>query len=131
MNDSNPFLEPVPEGLGRPEGRESDPARVWISSVLRFGSYGSTALILAGIVGGLLHPAPLVPCALRDLPGRVLEWDAGAIMQAGIVLLLMTPVIRIVVAMASFARERDYRYTWVSIGVLLVVLSSILLRVVQ
>lgn len=110
--------------------RASSPAHS-ISLVLKAGSYGSAALMLAGVVLALLRPARPVHYALRDLAGGLAALEPTAIMQAGIALLLITPVIRIVVAIASFAAEGDRKYAWISLGVLAIVLSSIVLKVVH
>lgn len=107
--------------------RQVSPAHL-ISLVLKAGSYGSAALMLAGVVLALLRPGRPVHYPLGDLPGAVLHLEPTAVMQAGIALLLVTPVIRIVVAFVSFAAEGDREYAWISLGVLAIVLSSIVLK---
>lgn len=108
-----------------------DAAVRWISGVLKLGSYGSTFLMLVGVVLALFRPAAEAHYPLGELVGQLARLDATAVMQAGIALLLITPVVRILVAIVSFAHERDYRYVWVSVGVLLIVMSSILFRMVR
>ena len=100
-----------------------------ISLILKFGSYGSAFLLLAGVILALFRPAPSVHYPLRELAGRLARLDATAIMQAGIALLLVTPVVRIVAAIVSFAGEGDHRYAWIATGVLLIVVSSVLFRI--
>jgi uncharacterized membrane protein len=100
----------------------------WIAWVLKFGSYSSALLMAAGLVLALFRPAAAVHYRLADLGHHLLRLDPTAVMQAGIAMLLATPVVRIVVAIIGFARERDYRYVWISSGVLLIVISSILFR---
>ena len=101
----------------------------WISGVLKFGSYGSALLMLVGVLLALIRPSRRASYPLEDLASHLLRLDATAVMQAGITLLLLTPVIRILVAIFCFAREGDYRYAWISSGVLLIVISSVLFRV--
>jgi uncharacterized membrane protein len=36
--------------------------------------------------------------------------------------MLLTPLVRVLVAMALFFREKDWRYGWISAGVLLILL---------
>src|SRR5579885_1776115 len=101
-----------------------------ISAVLRYGSLISTLVMAAGIVlllvtGGSvpsssrqgIHPALLVPALIRLEP--------AAIIELGVLLLLLTPIFRIVVALLSFALERDFKYVLIALGVLAVVLFSI------
>ncbi len=107
---------------------QDDTAGPWISRVLKLGSYGSAFLMLAGVILALFRPASTVHYPLRELARQLVRLDATAFMQAGIALLLATPVVRIAVAIVAFARARDYRYAWISAGVLLIVISSVLFR---
>lgn len=79
----------------------SDPAadRV-VALTLKIGAYLAFALIVAGL---LLQPV---------LP------EGRKIAAAGLLVLLATPVVRIVVAGAQFVHERDWRYALVSLVVL-------------
>lgn len=56
----------------------------------------------------------------------ILEFRGRAIIQAGIVLLIATPVMRILVSGIGFIAERDYLYTGISVLVLLIILISAL-----
>jgi uncharacterized membrane protein len=101
-----------------------------ISAVLRYGSLISTLVMAVGSVLWLvtrgsvpgsshhgIHPALLIPALIRLQP--------AAIIELGVLLLLLTPIFRIVVALLSFAFERDFKYVLISLGVLAVVLFSI------
>jgi uncharacterized membrane protein len=48
------------------------------------------------------------------------------LVQAGLVLLILTPVARVAMAVAGFALERDWLYTVVSLVVLLILVFSLL-----
>ena len=74
---------------------------------LRIGAWGSLALIVLGLVLGLLH--------------------AGAgdmVLRAGFLFLMFTPALRILVAGLVFLHERDYRYALVSLTVLTIVVAT-------
>jgi uncharacterized membrane protein len=101
-----------------------------ISVVLRYGAIVSTLIMAAGVVLAmfrgslgassayrLIHPRDLLPPLLRLEP--------VAIVETGILLLLFTPIARIVVAVIGFALERDLKYVLISLGVLAIVLLSI------
>lgn len=101
-----------------------------ISLILRVGSFGSAGLMLAGIIlislrpaGSLQRAVALIP--LRQLARELVRGNPLAVMQAGVLLLLLTPLVRVVMAGVAFLRERDYRYTLVSLGVLAILLISI------
>jgi uncharacterized membrane protein len=51
---------------------------------------------------------------------------AGALLSAGIVVLLATPVIRVAVSSAGYARQRD----WLFVGLTLVVLAELLSSII-
>jgi uncharacterized membrane protein len=48
-------------------------------------------------------------------------------MQLGLLVLLATPLLRVVVAAGTFWRRKEWRYTMISLLVLLSVLISVLL----
>lgn len=79
-----------------------------VALVLRIGAFGCFFIMLAGLLIGLF------------LPGRI----PLHIERAGVLLMLATPVVRVVVACFLFFREKDRRYGWVSLGVLVILLLS-------
>lgn len=99
-----------------------------VALALRLGSYASAALLGLGLLLALLKPPAAVHYSLRELLRQIATADPTAVMQAGILLLLVVPVMRVIVAAVSFAYERDYAYAAISVAVLLIVLSSILVR---
>jgi uncharacterized membrane protein len=79
-----------------------------VSWTLRAGAYGSFALLLTA--------ATLKTFGEIDVGMRVATW--------GILLLIVTPTVRIIAAVAMFALERDKKMVLVSMGVLLIVVLS-------
>jgi uncharacterized membrane protein len=77
-----------------------------VAMVLRVGAFGCFFIMLAGLIDGLF------------MSGRV----ALDIERAGVILMLATPVVRVIVACFLFFREKDYRYGWISFGVLVILL---------
>jgi len=77
-----------------------------VAMVLRAGAFGCFFIMLAGLIGG---------------------WFVGGhiplqIERAGVLLMLATPVVRVAVACFLFFRERDYRYGWISLGLLVILM---------
>lgn len=66
----------------------------------------------------LRHPVPL----LRGIAGG----DASAIVELGILLLVATPICRVIFAVIAFAIERDRLYVAISVTVLAVLLFGML-----
>ncbi len=77
-----------------------------VAWVLRVGAFACFFVMLAGLMVGLF------------VPGRI-PLD---IERAGVLLMLATPVVRVVVACFLFFREKDWRYGWISLGVLLILM---------
>jgi uncharacterized membrane protein len=77
-----------------------------VALVLRTGAFGCFFIMLAGLIAGLF------------VSGRIpLEIE-----RAGVLLMLATPVVRVVVACYLFFREKDYRYGWIYLGVLIILM---------
>ena len=77
-----------------------------VAMVLRVGAFGCFFVMLAGLIDGLF------------MPGRI-PLD---IERVGVLLMLATPVVRVIVACFLFFREKDYRYGYISLGVLVILL---------
>jgi uncharacterized membrane protein len=82
-----------------------------LSLTLKVGAYTAFGLIVAGL-----------------LLQFVVLWGAR-LAGAGLLVLLATPMLRIIVACLQFLRERDFRYALVSLGVLAVVVLAYVLGI--
>lgn len=108
-------------------------AELVISYVLRGGVLVSAAIILAGVIAFyrdyLTTPerAPSVtafPHTLPDVAAGLAHGDPLAIIALGLLVLLITPVVRVAVSIIAFALERDWRYVAITALVLLILLVS-------
>lgn len=87
-----------------------------VARVLRVGVLIAAALIAAGL---LIMATGILP-------------DAGLrIVMAGLVVLVLTPILRVVGALWIFLRERDFIYAAFSVIVLLVLVAGMLLGHVE
>jgi uncharacterized membrane protein len=77
-----------------------------VALVLRIGAFGCFFIMLAGVSVGLF------------VNGRV----PLNIERAGVLLMLATPVARVIVACFLFFREKDWKYGWISLGVLVILM---------
>lgn len=100
-----------------------------IALVLRYGALISTVIMALGLTLMLLRGPAGSLTFHRIRPGmlfqKLAQFDPAALTEFGILLLLFTPILRIVVAVISFALERETKYVLISLGVLAVVLVSI------
>jgi uncharacterized membrane protein len=74
-----------------------------IGRILRSGVYLSAACLVIGLTTSLLAGAP---------------WFAGTLMNAGLILLMATPVARVALSVVEYRRRRDWTF---------VILTSIVL----
>jgi uncharacterized membrane protein len=77
-----------------------------VAMVLRIGAFSCFFVMLAGLIDGLF------------MTGRI----PVDIERAGVLLMLATPVVRVVVACYLFFHEKDYKYGWISLGVLVILM---------
>jgi uncharacterized membrane protein len=82
-----------------------------LGRVLGIGTAASTVCLAAGLV-------------MTFAAGR--NSAAAALLSAGIVVLLATPVVRVAVSSAGYARQRD----WLFVGLTLVVLAELLSSII-
>jgi uncharacterized membrane protein len=122
------------QGHERPEGVRMERM---ISLLLRVGVVAASALVLAGGLhylhqygGGVPHYGVFQgePASLRTLGGilgAAAHLDSRALIQFGLLLLILTPVARVVFSVAAFALQRDRLYVCVTLLVLAVLLYNL------
>jgi uncharacterized membrane protein len=74
------------------------------------------------------------PADLRNPLGIVKDATAlrgPAVIQLGVLLLIATPVLRVLFSVGAFARQRDFTYVVVTLVVLAVLLSSLFLGAME
>jgi uncharacterized membrane protein len=124
-----------------------EPERVWtderldaiLGNLLRSGVLLAGAVVLAGAFVYLFHhgrgPMPPygvfegTPQEYRHISSIVTVAATGrarGIIQLGILLLIATPIARVVFSVLAFAVQRDYTYVIVTLIVLAVLLYSLL-----
>ncbi|HAL83245.1 MAG TPA: DUF1634 domain-containing protein, partial [Mucilaginibacter sp.] len=56
----------------------------------------------------------------------ILSFKGQAIIQTGIILLIATPILRVIFSAVGFVLEKDYMYVGISLLVLLIIFMSML-----
>lgn len=110
-----------------------------LGDLLRFGVLLSAAVvILGGVIHLKSHGGDKAP-TYRDFGGQTEELrhvdsvvvkafsgDGQAIIQLGILLLIATPIARVLFSAFAFLLQRDYLYVGVTVLVLIILLYSLL-----
>lgn len=110
--------------------------RTLVSTVLLAGVLLSATLLIVGLAGALavgwdgsLTGAPPVPPSDPTDFSGVLTGLADlrpiAIAQAGLLVLVLTPVVRVAASAVAFGLERDGMYTAITLAVLAILLVSL------
>jgi uncharacterized membrane protein len=98
-----------------------------LALLLNAGTALAMALGIAGLAWSMTTGAALDPAALRSFTpaaapvlDRVLAGtiDAGTLMLASAIVLILTPILRVFAAMLLFGRERDWTYVFICLVVL-------------
>lgn len=77
-----------------------------VANTLRWGAYAAFAVLLVALIA-----TPFVSPQRADLLYRI-----------GVLVMMATPAMRVLISMLVFLRERDYKYSLVAAGVLLILI---------
>ena len=109
-----------------------------IGWILRAGVFISMAIVFIGGVVYIYrhghttadyHTFKGVPDFVHNASGiinGIFTFRGRAIIQAGIILLIATPVVRVIFSAIGFVLEKDYLYVGITLVVLLIIFSSML-----
>ena len=103
----------------------------YVGTILLIGSFCAAALLILGL--GILsfqaHPRDYLNSLIRpyfsDIFSNLLRGEPIAIINLGILLMMLTPFLRVVAAVFSFFSEKDFRYAIVAFGVMVILLFTI------
>lgn len=97
-----------------------------VALTLRTGVLVSAFFLLAGIILGIgrggVHP--LDASDLSAVPAKIAAFDAEAMIHLGLLILMLTPIARVIAVLIEFARRREVAFVLVSIGVLLLLVMT-------
>ena len=118
-------------------------AELVISGVLRVGVVTSLLVIVVGTLltffhhpdyvtsraelDRLTHPGAAVPQSLKGVMSGIRSFRGQSIVAAGLLLLILTPVVRVAVSILAFMVQRDRTYVAITSVVLLLLLLSFVL----
>lgn len=104
-----------------------------VIGILRLGVMVSAALIVIGLLAQILKggAAPQAlggsfPILLSRVAGGVLRLEPAALVDAGLLVLLVTPMARVAAGIVASARARDAAYVIIGLVVLALVLYGLL-----
>ncbi|MBC7108185.1 MAG: DUF1634 domain-containing protein [Methanomassiliicoccales archaeon] len=101
----------------------------YVRLVLFSGMILSVSLLIIGLVAFFLSPPGWSDIAIPidRIPGEIVKGNPVAILNLGIVLLIATPLMRVIIAFAVFLSEKDFRYAGISLFILLIIGIAVLI----
>jgi uncharacterized membrane protein len=111
------------------EDQQPDPLARAVSWTLLCGLSASIVLILLGWLLTATKEPPETPhdTGLLTLPARAVRGDGTAMLELGLLLLMLTPVARVLVLAIGWLLDRDWTFSLVAFCVLALLSLSILL----
>lgn len=108
---------------------KSEAVEVVVSKWLRVGVLASAAVILTGLLLFLIsgdsgYPEKTFPTSLAGIYSGLLSLKSYAIILTGLIMLIVTPVLRVFISIFVFLHERDYLYVGITIVVFLILVAS-------
>ena len=117
------FSDSTPAGEERPDETRLNVA---ISRVLAIGLLVAVALLLVGVILTLARPGLSFAhkTLISDMPRAVAAFEPGGFFELGLLVLVATPVARVVALGIGFARRRAWMFCGFSVLVLTVLALS-------
>ncbi len=89
----------------------------------------SICIMVLGLAVYALFPAQSsTPVSIQQLPAELLKGNGQAILLVGILVLIATPLARVITALAVFIIDRDIKFIAICVLVILVLLVAVLVR---
>ncbi len=97
-----------------------------VGSILSFSHHPQYAFSSAELQR-LTQPGAAFPHTLREVMAGVLGFHGQAVVAFGLLLLIVTPVVRVAVSILAFFQQGDCTFTFITLAVLCLLLLSFLL----
>lgn len=112
--------------------KEIEEIELIIGKILRIGVLTAAAVLIVGlalllVTGQSGYPEGMHPTAPVAILKGVAALKPDAIIMLGLFLLILTPVLRVVVSIYAFMKERDYLYVGITTGVLAILVVSMII----
>jgi uncharacterized membrane protein len=132
---SREISEPMTTASGHAPAQEH--VEQMVGNLLRIGVLIAAAVTIVGGIAFMIHHGSLVPdhsvfrgqpemlSTLTGVIAGALALEPAAIVQLGIVLLIATPVARVLLTLIAFAIQRDWMYVLISAVVLALLTYSL------
>jgi uncharacterized membrane protein len=111
-----------------PEARHRRDLNQVVHSALVIGLIASTGLMIIGVILDLVkhRVPPSMTIPVGESVERAMGLRPSGFLELGLLVLILTPLLRVVGSVIVFLHERDWRYAGITALVLLIMLVSII-----
>jgi uncharacterized membrane protein len=101
--------------------------------VLRAGFALSAIVLVLGAAWSIFdrHPLSTEVLPFRDIPGALADGNPSAVIDLGILIMMLTPVLAVVVIALNFSRLGERKFVSLSLGVLAILVTSIAISLLK
>ncbi len=123
--DTNAIMRSL--GIAEPEAEAPRDLNEVMHGLLIIGLYVSVVFMVLGIGIDLIRSRilPTEVLSLSEAFSRTISLRASGYFSMGLLVLILTPLLRVIGSVVIFALERDWRYTGVTLIVMVVMIISI------
>ena len=105
-----------------------------IGRILQIGVIVSAIIMAIGLVLFLVtgqsgYPGSTVPTSVQTILTGVIQFRPYAVMMLGVYCLILTPVLRVIVSIYAFYREKDRLYVAITTAVLVILIVALVIGV--
>lgn len=101
--------------------------------VLRWGFVVSAVMLALGVAWSLVdrHPLATEVLSFQDIPSALADGNPSALIDLGILAMMLTPVVTVLVIALGFSRLGERKFVSLSLGVLAILATSIIISVLR
>ena len=106
-----------------------------VNLILRIGACSAFIILILGMVL-FLFTAPdtienrrLLPLSIDELLYSISRFLPQGLINIGLLVLMFTPLLRVIIALISFLRLKDLKYSLISLGVFLILISGLMVAI--
>ncbi len=112
--------------------KEIDDIERIIGKIMQIGVLIAAAVLVIGLAALLVtgqtgYAAGVHPHSVSTILRGVVQLRPYAVMMLGIFLLILTPVLRVVVSIYAFIKEKDRLYAWITTIVLIILIVAMVI----
>jgi uncharacterized membrane protein len=106
-----------------------------VNLTLRIGAYSAFIILISGLVLflftslGTTPNAGLLPTSFGKFLSSLFKFQPLGVINLGLLVLMFTPLLRVIIALISFLKLKDSKYSLISLGVFLILTFGLLVAI--